>query len=245
MKIMKKGKLNSLLIGVLLALVLLGTSFLFGCDNGGTESNEPCLEHSFERVEDPLNREPTYDRDGRELRKCSVCGVTASFVLPKLEKISGVEEEGYMNLLDQYTVSYGDRLGEIASRYFTPGWSFLLDKETFVGDASPNTYDYRVVYTPSSSKYEKVERTVKIKVNKAVLQENDLLIEVALDIPITVSSLEEIPIGLQTDQAISGTIRWVENQEILRNQVAYYNYVFTPTDTDNYEVFYGKVLLKG
>ena len=82
------------------------------------------------------------------------------------------------------------------------------------------------------------------KVNKAQLQETDVHLDVEIVIPTTVNSLDEIVISLLNTQEIPGTVAWVDGQEILRNQVAKYNYVFTPEDTDNYEIFVGEVLLK-
>ena len=237
-------KLGRVLFCVVLATTLLLTCFLVGCKGEDDGTQTPCVEHDFHKIDDALNREPNYERDGRELRKCSVCGITASFVLPKLEKLSGTFAENYLPLLDSYNVHYGDTLESVANKYFTTGWSFVLDGETKVGNASSEPYDYAVVFTPTDSMYNLVESSVKLKVNKAVLTETDVHLNVEIIIPVDVTSLEEIAISLLNTQEIPGSVRWVEGQEILRNQVANYEYIFTPEDTDNYEIYVGKVLLK-
>ena len=149
-----------------------------------------------------------------------------------------------MPLLETYNVNYGDTLEDIANKYFTTGWSFVLDGETKVGDVGDAPYDYAVVFIPDDSAYSVIESSVKLKVNKAVLQETDVHLNVDIVIPVGVNNLEEIAISLLNTQEIPGSVRWVEGQEILRNQVANYEYIFTPEDTDNYEIYVGKVLLK-
>ena len=237
-------KMNRLVAYVVMVVVLLPLCFLVGCKDSQDGVITECVEHDFHRVDDAMNREPTYERDGRELRKCSVCGITASFVLPKLEKVSGTLAENYMPLLETYNVNYGDTLESVANKYFTTGWSFVLSGETKVGDVSDAPYDYAVVFIPTDSMYSSIESSVKLKVNKAVLQETDVHLNVDIVIPVGVNSLEEIAISLLNTQEIPGTVQWVEGQEILRNQVANYEYIFTPEDTDNYEIYVGKVLLK-
>lgn len=242
----RKGlaKLNSMLVCAVVIMALFTACFLVGCNDVEDDSIAPCVEHDFVRIDDATNREPTYDRDGRELRKCSICGITASFVLPKLEKLSGTLAENYLPLLDLYNVNYGDTLESVANKYFTTGWTFALEGETKVGYVSDEPYDYTAIFTPMDSMYAPVERVVKLKVNKAQLQETDVHLDVEIVIPTTVNSLDEIVISLLNTQEIPGTVAWVDGQEILRNQVAKYNYVFTPEDTDNYEIFVGEVLLK-
>lgn len=237
-------KINRALVCAVMVVVLLPLCFLVGCKDNQDDVITECIEHDFHRIDDATNREPTYERDGRELRECSVCGITASFVLPKLDKMSGTLAENYMPLLETYNVNYGDTLEDIANKYFTTGWSFVLDGETKVGDVGDAPYDYAVVFIPDDSAYSAIESSVKLKVNKAVLQETDVHLNVDIVIPVGVNNLEEIAISLLNTQEIPGSVRWVEGQEILRNQVANYEYIFTPEDTDNYEIYVGKVLLK-
>ncbi|MBQ8178071.1 MAG: hypothetical protein IJ033_02650 [Clostridia bacterium] len=239
-------KLNRVLAVLVLATCLVVGVLLVGCtDEGKDGDSTPCSAHTFERVEDAGNRAPTYDADGRELRKCTHCDVTAYFVLPKLVKADGTLSPEYIAILDSYVVSYGDTLSVVASKYFTSGWAFTLDGETEVGEASEVGYDFAVRFTPSDSTYGVVEKTVKLVVKKAVLTEADINLIDPINIPSSVNSLEEMPLALSENQEIKGTIAWVSGQEILRNQSAYYNYVFTPEDSDNYEVFVGKILLNG
>ncbi len=239
-------KLNKVLAVLVLVVCLLTGTLLVACvEDESDGDNGTCSEHVFERVEDSGNREPTYDVDGRELRKCAECGVTAYFVLPKLIKADGVTAPEYVAILDSYNVSYGDTLGSVVSRYFTTGWSFVLEDETAVGNASEAGYDFAVRFTPTDSAYAVVEKTVKLIVKKAVLTEQDVCLIDPLNIPSSVNSLEEMPLTLSSSQKINGTIAWVDGQEILRNQSAYYDYIFTPEDGDNYETFVGKLLLNG
>lgn len=238
-------KLNRLLTLFLLVSCLVVALLCVACNDVPADKNSGCVEHNFQKVDDAGNRAPTYDADGRELRKCSHCGVTAYFVLPKLQKTDGTLAPEYIAILDSYVVSYGDTLQTVASKYFTSGWAFVLDAETKVGDASELGYDYAVRFTPSDSAYSVVDKSIKLIVKKAVLTEKDITLIDPINIPSTVNSLEEMPLSLSETQQIKGTIRWVENQQILRNQSAYYDYIFTPEDTDNYEIFVGKILLNG
>ena len=243
--VMKKvAKLNRAILFALLLALVLCLLFSVACTDETEEEDAPCVEHEFERIEDALNRAPTYSKEGREIRKCSVCGVTASFVLPKLTRLPTSEDPSYMALLESYVVRYGDSLEKVASMYFTTGWSFVLDKETLVGNVSDLGYDFQVKYTPSEDKYESITTSIKLVVRKAVLTEADVHLNYETDIPSNVNSLEEVSISLSSSQKIGGRVRWVENQEILRNQTAEYEYVFTPEDTNNYEIYYGKVRLR-
>lgn len=226
------------LVGLLLFIMLLG-----GCQDGNDGEKTVCENHNFVRIEDGGNRQPTYDLEGRELRECTECGLSAYFIIPKLERTSGTLSEGYLPLLDSYVVEYGDTLNEVATRYFTTGWTFLLDGETTVGDVSAIGYDFTVRFTPADNAYSSVDKDVKLIVKKATLTENDIYLNDPLNIPDTATSLEQVPLTLKDEQIIKGTITWVEGQEILRNQSAYYEYVFTPEDGENYEVFVGKLLL--
>ena len=237
-------KINRLLALVLLTIILGTLVLCVACTNEDSGEKVACKDHSFVRVEDELNKEPTYEKEGRELRKCSVCGVSASFVIPKLVRVSVSEDPNYMPLLESYVVHYGDTLEKVATMYFTSGWSFTLDKETKVGNVSESGYDFAVKYTPSADKYESLSTTIRLVVKKAVLKETDVHLKVEIDIPTSVTSLEQIEIGLLASQEIAGSVRWVENQEILRNQVAEYDYIFTPEDTDCYEIYFGKVRLR-
>lgn len=250
MSMSKRRILNNVFVSVMVAIMLLlSTILLVGCNNEKEEVT-PCENHDFKRIESELNRAPTYERDGREMRKCSVCGVTASFPIPMIEKIDGTEADGYFPLLDLYEVTYGDTLGDVAGRYFTPGWSFVLSNETKVGNAMSEPYDFEVVYKHSDVKYKEVRKTIALKVNKYALVESDvqLALETVLPnlvIPKTLDSLDSIAMPLLAGQKIKGTARWVPGQIILRNQVSYYEYIFTPEDTVNYEIYRGKVLLQG
>ncbi len=216
---------------------------MFACKDDEINEGPPCEPHSFIRVEDAGNRVPTYDVEGRELRKCTECGVSAYFVIPKLERLDGRESEGYFPLLSSYVVSYGETLEEVKSKYFTSGWDFVLEGKTLVGNSSEEGYDFKAVFTPTDNKYSVVETTVRLIVKKATLSEIDITLNDPLRIPTDINSLEEMPLTLSESQVIKGSVRWVENQEILRNQSSYYEYIFTPEDTDNYEIYVGRVLL--
>lgn len=234
-------KLLSLL--TLVAVVLTSAVFMLACNDDEIEQGLPCETHSFLRVEDAGNRVPTYDVEGRELRKCTECGVSAYFVIPKLQRLPASEEEGYMPLLSSYTVTYGDTLEDVKGKFFTAGWDFALDKETKVGASSEVGYDFKVIYTPKEDKYAVEEVTIRLIVKKAKLTEKDITLINPLTIPSNVSSLEEMPLTLSDNPAVKGSIAWVEGQEILRNQSSYYDYIFIPEDSENYEIYFGKLLL--
>ena len=167
MNMEKVWKANRGLILLLTLVLVLSAILCVGCNEDSEGEVTPCAEHSFSRVESELNRAPTYDNEGRELRVCSVCGASASFVLPKLERISYQEDPAYMPLLQSYVVTYGDTLKNVADMYFTAGWSFALDEETLVGEVSEIGYDYLVKYTPSDNKYQGTETTIRLIVKEA------------------------------------------------------------------------------
>ena len=239
----KFKKLNRSRVLTLLVVLFSVTILMVGCVGDEIEEGLPCETHSFLRIEDAGNRAPTYDVEGRELRACTECGVSAYFVIPKLERLPASEEEGYMPLLSSYTVTYGDTLEDVKGKFFTAGWDFALDKETKVGASSEEGYDFKVIYTPKEDKYAVEEVTIRLIVKKAKLTEKDITLINPLNIPSSVSSLEEMPLTLSDNPAVKGSIAWVEGQEILRNQSSYYDYIFIPEDSENYEIYVGKLLL--
>lgn len=162
MKLVKISKLNRAMILLVLCVVLACTAFCVSCNEKPEEEKKSCVEHLFQKVDDEINRAPTYDREGRELKKCSVCGLTVSFVIPKLERLSATEDPAYIPLLESYVVNSGDTLEEIASAYFTSGWAFVLEGETVVTGPSEEGYDYAVIYTSSEDKYSNLQTTIKL-----------------------------------------------------------------------------------
>ena len=240
---LKAKKLNRWLVVLVLAVCVMASAFCVGCVGDDDTDSVECTEHNFVKVEGENNKAPTYDADGRELRACTQCGITAYFVLPKLQKTDGTESPEYIAILDSYVVSYGETLEEVATKYFTTGWAFVLDKETTVGDASESGYDFAVKFTPSDSAYSVVNKTIKLVVKKAQLKDSDITYINPINIPSSINSLDEMPLVLSDTQKIKGTIAWAEGQEIMRNQSADYTYIFTPEDTNNYEIFVGTIRL--
>ncbi len=137
-------------------------AFAFGCkgEEPKTETPTVCQNHNFVAVEEGEYRAPTYESDGRELKKCSVCGVTTTFVIPKLEKLSVTLDPQYHPLLEKYVVYEGDTLKSVQERFFTTGWGFVLYGETFVGEVSETGHAFTVTYTPSENKYLGEEKAV-------------------------------------------------------------------------------------
>lgn len=240
-----KIKVIAIVFSVVSALAIIVLAIVkFTCTDGGDDKDKgACVTHNFVRVEDSSNREPTYDDEGRELKKCSECGLSAYFIIPKLQRTDGTEAPEYIPLFDSYNVTYGDTLEKVASLYFTSGWAFTVDKESKVGPASEIGYDFAVRFTPADNRYAAVETSVKLIVKKKTLTESDIYLDAPLNIPSSVADLNDLPITLKSEQVVEGSIKWAEGQEILRNQSAYYSYIFTPNDTDNYEIFEGKLLL--
>ncbi|MBO7156771.1 MAG: hypothetical protein J6V83_05145, partial [Clostridia bacterium] len=191
------------------------------------------------------NKAPTYSESGRELKECTICGLTANFVIPKLERLAVTDDPQYFPLLNSYTVSYGMTLEEVKSTFFTAGWNFVLDAKTTVGVVSSEGYDFAVTYTPSNDAYNGATGMVRLIVQKANLKPEDIKIVNPLKIPATAQSLEEVALVFESTQVIKGTIAWEEGQEIQRNQSATYYFIFTPEDTDSYNVYRGGIILIG
>lgn len=237
-------KINVALM-LLVAIMMVACFMLSACRDSvdGTPGEEVCTNHNFVRKDADTNKAPTYAESGRELKECTICGLTANFVIPKLERLAVTEDPQYLPLLSSYTVSYGDTLEEVKNAFFTAGWNFALDGNTTVGNVSADGYDFSVIYTPSTDAYNSLTATVRLIVQKATLMASDLKIVNPLTIPTTAETLDDVSLVLEPSQTIKGTIAWEEGQEIMRNQSATYYFIFTPSDLDSYNVYRGGIIL--
>ncbi len=226
----------------MLIIACVGCLVFSACDNNVEDEAPADCVHEWEDVNSDYNRPATYEEAGRQLRKCQKCGTSAGFVLPKLEYASGTTAPDYIPLLTEYTVHYGDTLKEIATKYFTSGWSFVSGEET-VGEPTSEGRIFRVVFDSTYGEYTRVEADVKIIVLKAILTADDILIETAPKILLTDTTLADVEITVTSGSPIRGVVEWVSGQTILRAQSAEYSYVFYPTEYDLYEPYYGKVTL--
>ena len=165
----KKNKiiiLSAAAVIVIAAVVML--ALYFGTDIFKSADNTPAeCAHVYVAVESVYDRPATYDEEGRQLMVCSLCGKSYVAVVPRLERAPGTDAPDYRSLLDiPYRVEEGSALGEIAAKFFTPGWSFAADEETVVG-AVGTSAEYEVVFRSAEEGYEEVNAVVTLTVVSA------------------------------------------------------------------------------
>ena len=165
----KKNKiiiLSAAAVIVIAAVVML--ALYFGTDIFKSADNTPAeCAHVYVAVESVYDRPATYDEEGRQLMVCSRCGKSYVAVVPRLERAPGANAPDYIPLLTTpYLVEEGSALGEIAAKFFTPGWSFAADEETVVG-AVGTSAEYEVVFRSAEEGYEEVNAVVTLTVVSA------------------------------------------------------------------------------
>ena len=165
----KKNKiiiLSAAAVIVIAAVVML--ALYFGTDIFKSADNTPAeCAHVYVAVESVYDRPATYDEEGRQLMVCSLCGKSYVAVVPRLERAPGTDAPDYHTLLDiLYRVEEGSTLGEVAAKFFTPGWSFAADEETVVG-AVGTSAEYEVVFRSAEEGYEEVNAVVTLTVVSA------------------------------------------------------------------------------
>lgn len=165
----KKNKiiiLSAAAVIVIAAVVML--ALYFGTDIFKSADNTPAeCAHVYVAVESVYDRPATYDEEGRQLMVCSWCGKSYVAVIPRLKRAPGANAPDYIPLLTTpYLVEEGSALGEIAAKFFTPGWSFAADEETVVG-AVGTSAEYEVVFRSAEEGYEEVNAVVTLTVVSA------------------------------------------------------------------------------
>ena len=165
----KKNKiiiLSAAAVIVIAAVVML--ALYFGTDIFKSADNTPAeCAHVYVAVESVYGRPATYDEEGRQLMVCSRCGKSYVAVIPRLKRAPGESAPDYIPLLTTpYLVEEGSALGEIAAKFFTPGWSFAADEETVVGTVGTSA-EYEVVFRSAEEGYEEVNAVVTLTVVSA------------------------------------------------------------------------------
>ena len=165
----KKNKiiiLSAAAVIVIAAVVML--ALYFGTDIFKSADNTPAeCAHVYVAVVSVYDRPATYDEEGRQLMVCSRCGKSYVAVIPRLKRAPGANAPDYIPLLTTpYLVEEGSALGEIAAKFFTPGWSFAADEETVVG-AVGTSAEYEVVFRSAEEGYEEVNAVVTLTVVSA------------------------------------------------------------------------------
>ena len=166
------SKKNIVIISVISAVVIAAVVVIlvlyFATDVFAGKEQPPAeCEHVYAATESEYDRPATYDEEGRQLMVCSLCGKSYVAVVPRLERAPGTDAPDYRSLLDiPYRVEEGSALGEIAAKFFTPGWSFAADEETVVG-AVGTSAEYEVVFRSAEEGYEEVNAVVTLTVVSA------------------------------------------------------------------------------
>ena len=158
----------SVISAVVIAAVVVILVLYFATDVFAEKEQPPAeCEHVYVATESEYDRPATYDEEGRQLMVCSRCGKSYVAVVPRLERAPGTDAPDYRSLLDiPYRVKEGSTLGEIAAKFFTPGWSFAADEETVVG-AVGTSAEYEVVFRSAEEGYEEVNAVVTLTVVSA------------------------------------------------------------------------------